>query len=1143
MEYNQSILNNNSKITKNLNINKTVCLPMLNMNSISVNSKKNIYTSQINNNLDFSILNNNIQPSKIACSSNAYDNLDLKMQSQNNQDSNLIGQYKNLIHANSIINTAKAAATKNILRSNSTSSLVHKPYEENFPENKKINNFVTHQNLNLNPLNKTNNNLIENDKININSNNFDIYNSKNNLNKDNSISQTYSNSSSNLNTNAGTPHSRNYIKKLPINNENIRLDQQNENKQINFIKQTCIIPRPGSFKISHLNTSLYSEKFEREKLGESITSGKVIDFNSINSQNKIASPSLTKNNQNFENRDRIQVNLTNYNNNINTNVIERDLEKDKRYLKKFIPKYSSQNRMEDIDNQNPNTEDVSRNKNISKELEKTIKSISLNIGRLEDNQKNNSISYNNSNPIKNCNNDWNINKINYHEKSEFDQTNKKIEFQTKNSSNINKNSCMEKNRYCNTDFFSSENNISYIVDNTSNIDFLSDQKGNLSKDYNQYLRDITSKISNHFMESENILNENNKFNTISNISNDCSKINLQGHFLSNNFEKKDDKYSQSNNLNLNNQDLYKKSYNWEYNNINMYSQNNCKNKSTRIYDSKNISNLNNIYDNTTIAFNTSNNCNSNFIYSSSKSIGKNLNTSYKNRENNITNNENENLYNNTNLNNKNASLETLSPSRSIKKGTIQLNRYINYNNSNSLNTNEQIHQINEKNNLNRPKLNRSVSSTINEKNQKCEYQNDCKISDSIYYNDTDIKNLPLCKTTTYQIPIKANILNNLNSNDNNLNDLKNNFKYFDSENRNINVYDNNSNSSRENLYQKDSKFGKNINSNKNITNTNLQKPSNNFNSDINYDPDKLHISIESQSQNGFIINLEDLLMIEERLYELLCVINKIEICHHQCFDWWNFYFNSSLCGSFENYFKEPDNKQIIKDYMLTEMISICITYDSCFYFDYYRNTNYILKSLFTTVHESFLILCDYVLSKVSTESIENLWVKKLKNLICHNFKLGVLKNNHTLEIKKNNKYVYDYLKLILKNHPNESIFDPLNTFMINLNKLKIETLNDFFRSKIIRIENKRASNLASCIKKSGEEETKIVFPPYVKYTHQKEYCLVLDLDETLIHFKIDSNDESTGVLRLRPGIYKFLDEISKYYEIIVFTAATRDVYK
>lgn len=59
------------------------------------------------------------------------------------------------------------------------------------------------------------------------------------------------------------------------------------------------------------------------------------------------------------------------------------------------------------------------------------------------------------------------------------------------------------------------------------------------------------------------------------------------------------------------------------------------------------------------------------------------------------------------------------------------------------------------------------------------------------------------------------------------------------------------------------------------------------------------------------------------------------------------------------------------------------------------------------------------------------------------------------------------------------------------------------------------------------------------------YTLVLDLDETLIHFEIDETVdpeiEEPGYYLIRPGCIKFLNQLSEYYEVVVFTAAMPDV--
>ena len=54
------------------------------------------------------------------------------------------------------------------------------------------------------------------------------------------------------------------------------------------------------------------------------------------------------------------------------------------------------------------------------------------------------------------------------------------------------------------------------------------------------------------------------------------------------------------------------------------------------------------------------------------------------------------------------------------------------------------------------------------------------------------------------------------------------------------------------------------------------------------------------------------------------------------------------------------------------------------------------------------------------------------------------------------------------------------------------------------------------------------------------YTLVLDLDETLIHFQQAEQEDDEGFYMIRPGCNKFLKELSQFYEIVVFTAAMPD---
>ena len=77
-------------------------------------------------------------------------------------------------------------------------------------------------------------------------------------------------------------------------------------------------------------------------------------------------------------------------------------------------------------------------------------------------------------------------------------------------------------------------------------------------------------------------------------------------------------------------------------------------------------------------------------------------------------------------------------------------------------------------------------------------------------------------------------------------------------------------------------------------------------------------------------------------------------------------------------------------------------------------------------------------------------------------------------------------------------------------------------------EPKAASNLLNNLNREAliTEELK-----------DRKYCLVLDLDETLIHFK---NDNGRAKFLIRPYTYNFLRNLESHFELIIFTAAQKE---
>ena len=394
-------------------------------------------------------------------------------------------------------------------------------------------------------------------------------------------------------------------------------------------------------------------------------------------------------------------------------------------------------------------------------------------------------------------------------------------------------------------------------------------------------------------------------------------------------------------------------------------------------------------------------------------------------------------------------------------------------------------------------------------------------------------------------------------------------------NRNNNLYNiNNSRNfmilSDKNIFERmNSNNNQNIGNNRNfnyINNINNYFYTQNFappldegggHTNLNYDKKVKNVIIKRKE----VINIEDILLFEEKFYEVNKAINIKSNISNECFEFINFYNQSSLYDKLETYFKDYQSKLIVHCSIMLTIFDIILIYHISFNLFFFENNCNILSTLVKMNHQSYLLICNYISNKVSSSEKENNWVKKLRNMLDNNINHLNIKNNKDFEmfiLKKNlnnsdlsiplieiSFYIYctqKLLTLLLKNLPNsddaKSIFIDIYN---NLSEISSNDLNNFFNKKIFRILNKNASiGILSDISffTNTLPKMKVPFLPFPQDV-KKKFTLVLDLDETLISFKT-CPEQNKGLLRLRPGLFEFLDEMKKNYELIVFTSATNE---
>ena len=346
------------------------------------------------------------------------------------------------------------------------------------------------------------------------------------------------------------------------------------------------------------------------------------------------------------------------------------------------------------------------------------------------------------------------------------------------------------------------------------------------------------------------------------------------------------------------------------------------------------------------------------------------------------------------------------------------------------------------------------------------------------------------------------------------------------------------------IHTKNNNLNKNYINNNIITETNISsnKLDENINK-INYNFTETNVinninKKNSTEENSAILNVEEILMIEEKLSSLMNCLIGFNPCKEECFECLDFYFTTKLSRNICNYFLTEKYLKIIKKAMNLKLFSFILCYDISLNEDIFPQYIVLLDELFGLIHTILILISKYFCNKIR-ENSQNIWVNKLQNLIKNYYPEKRATNEIFEEIEiLCNKLTKNLFPLILKKYNKIKISEIYN----KINILSQDDLQRLFLDKIFINMNLNGSIIASSsyFKENKNIINDFVPIPYLKNISNKKYTLILDLDETLIHFKGHPNDDSSGILQFRPFLSEFLSALENYYELVVFTAATQD---
>jgi CTD small phosphatase-like protein 2 len=269
-----------------------------------------------------------------------------------------------------------------------------------------------------------------------------------------------------------------------------------------------------------------------------------------------------------------------------------------------------------------------------------------------------------------------------------------------------------------------------------------------------------------------------------------------------------------------------------------------------------------------------------------------------------------------------------------------------------------------------------------------------------------------------------------------------------------------------------------------------------------------------------LINLERLIQREEKLSVIHDSLSQDISLGNICTDYWEI-SNDEALWSVERLLKDSRTKKSMVDSIILESLAISLLIFCSGHINDWSPIVNQLRNMIYFIHQNFLTLVDLVLSRLPLEASPSTWVLTLKTVLKSKKTKSAKRSEHSTCLKQNNEIIANCIRTIIRLMPIKSTpaLSMIMHILSNRDKFSIPVA----RSYVFQQPSMQESS---------------VLPPYLPEIRGKSLTLVLDLDETLVHYSIQG---TSGQLLIRPNCEAFLDSVAEVFELVVFTAGLQEV--
>ena len=306
------------------------------------------------------------------------------------------------------------------------------------------------------------------------------------------------------------------------------------------------------------------------------------------------------------------------------------------------------------------------------------------------------------------------------------------------------------------------------------------------------------------------------------------------------------------------------------------------------------------------------------------------------------------------------------------------------------------------------------------------------------------------------------------------------------------------------------------------TRFNTPDPKHDFSSIKPILPQLYNLSSFSSSLDRQVINLEKLIIQEEKLSKIIENIDQPSQMHSVLVDYWETSADETL-WNIEKLFKDSRTKKLIQVSIVVEAVVVSLMIFLYSSLNGFNGKTQQIKNMMTQAHQNFLTIVELILNKLP-EAANTVWVNKLQDVVAKKKFRTLKRAENSTTLKHNCDIIVNCLKNLTHLLPsgNGNVL-VVNQVLANLDKYSVANARNLLKEKTGVCQADLSAGMPAGLAGKG---------------FSKELTLVLDLDETLVHY---SSHKVPGTLLVRPFCEEFLKEMGQSFDVVIFTAGVQEV--